>query len=73
MTVLVHEPGTYRTRSGELIHFRIDREGGLVLEREDDGVEGKLGGLEIELVKLSDDPDWPDVRARIADIELFAD
>ena len=72
MTTLVREPGTYRTRSGELIHFRADRDGSLVLELEDEQVRGKLGGA-IELVKLSDDPDWPDVRERFSDPELFAD
>src|SRR3954471_8158306 len=70
MTTLVREPGTYRTRAGELIHCRIDRDGTLILELEDERARGKLGG---ELVKLSDDPDWPDVRVPVADIELFAD
>jgi len=77
VTTLVREPGTYRTKAGELIHCRIDREGALVLEREDseqrDAALGKLGGVSIELVKLSDDPNWPDVSERLADPELFAD
>jgi len=72
MTALVREPGTYRTGSGELVHFRSDPDGSLVPELEDERLRGKLGGA-IELVKLSDDPDWPDVRARVSDPELFAD
>ena len=72
MTALVREPGTYRTRSGELVHFRTDRDGSLVPEVEDDRLQGRLGGA-IDLVKLSDDPDWPDVRPRVSDPELFAD
>ena len=70
MTMLVREPGTYRTRDGELIHFRIGRDGELVIEVESEHVRGRLGG---ELVKLSDDPDWPDVQPRLSDPALFAD
>jgi hypothetical protein len=73
MTTHVREPGTYRTPAGELIHFRIDRDGGLVVELEDDTrgpAAQRLGG---ELVKLSDDPDWPDVSRRFSDPALFAD
>ena len=77
MTTFVREPGTYRTKAGELIHCRIDRDGGLFLEGEEsergDATPGKLGGITIELVKLSDDPNWPDVSERLADPELFAD
>jgi hypothetical protein len=77
MTTYVREPGTYRTTSGELIHCRIDRDGTLVLEPERpdliDDVTGKLAGVSIELVKLSDDPNWPDVTERFADPQLFAD
>ena len=77
MTTHVREPGTYRSSAGELIHCRIDRDGVLVLESEGPGsggdVAGKLGGVSIELVKLSDDPNWPDVNERFADPELFAD
>lgn len=72
MTTLVREPGTYRTSSGELVHFRSDPDGSLVPELEDERLRGKLGGT-IELVKLSDDPYWPDVRERVSDPELFAD
>jgi hypothetical protein len=44
----------------------------LIPELEDERLRGKLGGA-IELVKLSDDPDWPDVRVDVSDPELFAD
>jgi hypothetical protein len=74
MTTHVREPGTYRTATGELIHYRLDREGALVVELEGSSrasLAGKPGG--IELVKLSDDPDWPDVERRGGDLELFAD
>ena len=71
MTTHVSEPGTYRTTSGVLIHCHIDRDGILVLEVEDESVRGKLGGVEV--VKLSDDPYWPDVRERPSDPQLFAD
>ena len=70
MTTLVREPGTYRTPAGDLIHFRIDLEGRLVVELEDERVRARVGG---ELVKLSDDPDWPDRSPRLSDPALFAD
>ena len=70
MTTRVREPGTYRTPGGELIHFRIDREGRLVAELESEHTRLRLGG---ELVKLSDDPDWPDRSPRLSDPALFAD
>jgi hypothetical protein len=72
MTALVREPGTYRTGTGELVHFRSDPDGSLIPELEDERLVGKLRGA-IELVKLSDDPDWPDVRVRVSDPELFSD
>ena len=71
MTAPLHEPGTYRTTAGTLVHFRPTPSGELVLEHEDERVVTKLGG-EI-LVKLSDDPYWPDVQPRLSDPELFAD
>lgn len=70
MTTLVREPGTYRTPAGELIHFRIDREGVLVVEHESEHARSPLG---VPLVKLSDDPDWPDRSPRPSDPALFAD
>jgi hypothetical protein len=73
MTEVLHEPGTYRTTAGTLIHFRPTPDGRLVLDLEsaDETLRGKLGGE--PLVKLSDDPYWPDVQPRLADPELFAD
>ena len=77
MTTHVREPGTYRSTTGELIHCRLDHDGTLVLEPErrdtSDDVRAKVGGSSIELVKLSDDPNWPDISERFADPELFAD
>ncbi len=73
MTAPLREPGTYRTTAGTLIHFRPTPDGriALDLEVEDDNLRGRLGGD--LLVKLSDDPYWPDVQQRFADPELFAD
>jgi hypothetical protein len=70
MTTLVREPGTYRTPAGDLIHFRIDRDGVLVVEHESEHTRFRLG---VPLVKLSDDPDWPDVSRPVSDPTLFAD
>lgn len=71
MTAQRHEPGTYRTTAGTLVHFRPTPDGDLVLDLEDERANGKLGG-EL-LVKLSDDPYWPDMQPRFSDPELFAD
>jgi hypothetical protein len=71
MTAQLREPGTYRTTAGTLVHFRPTPDGDLVLELEDERATGKLFG-EV-LVKLSDDPYWPDVQPRFSDPELFAD
>lgn len=54
---LMREPGTYRTSSGALVHSRAFPDGKIVLLRED----GRHVGSEDDLVKLSDDPDWPDL------------
>jgi hypothetical protein len=72
MTAPFREPGTYRTTAGTLVHFRSTPDGELVLDREDERVVGNLAGGEA-LVKLSDDPYWPDVQPRFSDPELFAD
>ena len=72
MTTAVHEPGTYRTPSGKLVHLRSTREGLIVLEAEDDQY-GRVGGEVGELTKLSDDPDWPDLGPKLADPTLFTD
>lgn len=71
MTAQLREPGTYRTTAGTLVHFWRTPDGDLALFLEDERVVGKLGG-EV-LVKLSDDPYWPDMQPRVADPELFAD
>jgi hypothetical protein len=63
-------PGTYRTRSGALVHCTSLADGTLRLEHEDASYSSKGGD---ELVKLSDDPYWPDVPRRAADPLLFAD
>ena len=72
MTTFVREPGTYRTSSGTLVHLRSFPDGKIVLEREGDLTRARLGGDE-QLVKLSDDPDWPDVRRHNGDPTLFSD
>ena len=71
MSTLVREPGTYRTRSGILVHTRALADGTIRIEREDGLAHGRLGGEEV--VKLSDDPDWPDVAPLFGDPQLFAD
>ena len=71
MTAQRREPGTYRTTAGTLVHFRPTPDGDIALFPEDERVISKLGG-EV-LVKLSDDPYWPDMQPRFADPELFAD
>jgi hypothetical protein len=63
-------PGTYRTRSGALVHCTSRADGTLLLEHEDASHSSK--GAE-ELVKLSDDPYWPDSPRPVADPLLFAD
>ena len=70
MTAPLREPGTYRTTAGTLVHFRPTPDGTLVIDLEDERAS-KLGGE--ALVKLSDDPYWPDVQPRLSDPELFAD
>ena len=70
MSTLVSGPGTYRTRSGILVHSRELADGSITIEPED-GIRGRLGGE--ELIKLSDDPNWPDVTPRVSDPQLFAD
>ena len=62
MTTLIREPGTYRAKSGALVHMRPFADGTIILEPEDGG---RHGGDE-DLVKLSDDPDWPDLPRRDA-------
>jgi hypothetical protein len=63
-------PGTYRTRSGALVHCTSHADGTLRLDHEDPTYSAKGGE---ELVKLSDDPYWPDLPRPAADPLLFAD
>jgi hypothetical protein len=70
MTLDLREPGTYRTQAGALIHLRRAPDGATTLDLE--ASAQKLDGDE-ELVKLSDDPDWPDLERQAPDPELFAD
>ncbi len=65
---LMREPGTYRTASGVLVHSWASRDGVVVMEREDGALRD-----EVDLVKLSDDPTWPDVDRRLADPALLCD
>lgn len=62
-------PGTYRTMSGALVHCRQEPDGSFRFERED-GTPPRIDEL---MVKLSDDPDWPDQPQRALDPLLFAD
>ena len=71
MVTLVREPGTYRTRSGTLVHTRALADGTIRIEAEDGSAYARMGGE--TLVKLSDDPDWPDVTPALGDPQLFAD
>ncbi len=66
--MIEHEAGTYRTSAGTLIHFRRRPDGTLSFEAED-GARDARG----ELVKLSDDPDWPDGHGGAGDPQLFSD
>jgi hypothetical protein len=63
-------PGTYRTRSGHLVHCISRADGTLHLDHEDASNSTKGGE---EWVKLSDDPYWPDNPRPVADPLLFAD
>jgi hypothetical protein len=71
MSTKVSEPGTYRTKAGILVHSRELADGSIVIVREDGATHGRLGGE--ELVKLSDDPNWPDIAPSFSDPFLFAD
>jgi hypothetical protein len=71
MTMVEREPGTYRTRAGTLIHFRRAPDGSTVIDAEVTAY-GKPAGAE-DLVKLSDDPNWPDLERHLSDPALFAD
>jgi hypothetical protein len=53
-------PGTYRSRGGALVHVRRHRDGDLVIEAEQDRGRVPVPDL-LTLVKLSEDPYWPDL------------
>lgn len=63
-------PGTFRTRSGTLVHCTSRADGTVHCEHEDRSYSHNGGD---ELVKLSDDPYWPDGQRPPADPLLFAD
>jgi hypothetical protein len=63
-------PGTYRTSSGTLVHCTSRADGTLRLDREDEAYASNGGE---EMVKLSDDPYWPDSPRPAADPLLFSD
>jgi hypothetical protein len=69
MSMVAREAGTYRTSLGSLVHFRPTPDGSLILEAE--GARAVPPGD--DLVKLSDDPNWPDLERRVPDVELFTD
>jgi hypothetical protein len=58
--------GTYRTRDGDLVHAWYDSSGVLMAER-----EGPRGPMRVDpatltaVVKLSDDPFWPEGEATV--------
>jgi len=60
------EPGTFRARTGALIHCREDFEGHTVVEIEDADGRTRWGDLASlrGAVRLSDDPDWPSTTPR---------
>jgi hypothetical protein len=72
MTTLIREPGTYRTRAGMLVHLRASADGTITIQHEDARSAGRMGGAD-DLVKLSDDPDWPDITPVAGDPALFVD
>lgn len=67
--------GTYRSACGCLLHCHVDALGRARWEAEDD--DGALRAVELARtarpIPLSDDPDWPSVRLRIAEPVLDPD
>ena len=55
------DPGTYRTEDGSLVHVRPSASGRMLVEI-DGAAKSARGGFRVG-VKLSDDPDWPDLSA----------
>jgi hypothetical protein len=57
----VREPGTYRTSTGVLMHCRLGADGTVRIEIEDERALGRRPlSDDVAIVKLSDDPSWPD-------------
>jgi hypothetical protein len=55
------EPGTYRTSTGVLLHCHLGADGSVRIEIEDERAPGRRSLSEdLQIVKLSDDPSWPD-------------
>ncbi len=62
--------GTYRASDGGLVHVREHHEGGLVVEAER-GTRVSPDSLDLAgLLKLSDDPFWPDLQPEYAGFAL---
>ena len=56
--VVIDGPGTYRAAEGPLVHLRHSSSGALLVEVDGD----RRGRRDLHVgVKLSDDPDWPDM------------
>ncbi|HVD30317.1 MAG TPA: hypothetical protein VNE19_01220 [Methylomirabilota bacterium] len=55
------DPGTYRTEDGSLVHVRPSASGRMLVEI-DGAAKSARGDFRVG-VKLSDDPDWPDLSA----------
>jgi hypothetical protein len=67
------EPGTFRTRNGDLIHCRDDFEGHTDIEVEHD--DGSLTPADLTAlrgaVRVSDDPSWPQRHPRFVGMQRF--
>ena len=60
---LLHETGTYRATDGRLVHIRSDADGGTLIEVERAAPRrvAPADRITAGIVKLSDDPHWPDL------------
>jgi hypothetical protein len=57
--IIDRQAGTYRAPDGTLVHYELRADGELVIHAESGALSG-TSVLERDLVKLSDDPLWPD-------------
>ncbi len=55
---MVRQRGTYRALDGSLVHCAL--RGDEIEVEIESGSPARISSLERDLVKLSDDPDWPD-------------